>query len=838
MIRGYRRRPTAADVRRAALVPILAAWTLAASALPVPTLAADGISILSTDQTDVNGDGRPDVIAIDAAFITPRDRIVVFDGDGSMSRSKDWRQATDFHADTWLYDIGADGSTQLIVRYALESGHSVAYVYDDRDGDGEVAHVINGIQIDVTESPYWTARIESAADWYRPDGSLDLGLSILLDGPIPTLDRAPEEFIRDFMPHDGVADVSFTSVTSTDGVARYAVRRLLARAPADWSFERAWLWSNVGRFPTHPNARAFFPFLPAPTDPQDPANIGLRYFDLPPDLVVDWERGVITAVKLDGYPIGRGYHMNSNSYMKSGEISAPSFESPQAYYDLAGDSDGYADLHIRFFTRPESDKAMYTVPNADSRPWQAIGYDWNLFGPATLRWDYKISVAGDQRIDSVVRFDDFGLRTVPYDDLPEWVTSHEWKLTTLLAREGEGYQSSEGLYEWMANTGDDPEGDPERAFAATEATLGYMFGASVVVPDAFFQNAHVGFRAERRLERQGRPELYLSAIDKKLHLVGAEAGVWNVDGRTSIHYDNVMGTDHLDHWQVRDGDAVRSELYALPGWLLYQDHQRVLLKKTDVTPALLVTEPPTDRTSWSAMAKAVAGNAPDFAPDDLLSMYQHIRGRTWRVQGASISAVRPTKGGFRFLIDLRANARIPASLPFSLSRDTTGPVVVEHSKGWRTDPLTPAAIALSLDVSSATALRENAVRVRLSNTGLDDVRRGALELVAATPEGDSSVVDLAEVSVDGAGTISRSLMWVPRAGGTWTLTARLRLPDGAIVVGPHTRVDVTAEDSPPPVAVLAASTGYETPLLVSTAVIAFSLLLGSVVWSATRRGAG
>ena len=821
------------------VVLILAAWTVIGGAVPAPARAADdGLTILSTTQEDVNDDGRPDVTTVDAAFITSHDRVAVFDGDASMVPSNDWRRATDFRADTWLYDIGADGSAQLVVRYTVEGGRSVAYVYDDRDGDGEVTHSIDGPHVRVMESPYWTARIESAADWYRPDGSLDLRVSILLDGPIPTLDRAPEEFIRDFMPHDGIADVSFTSAAGADGVATYAIRRLLAPAPPDWSFERAWLWSNEGRFPTHPNPRAFFPFLPAPTDAQDPANIGLRYFDRPPDLVVDWERGVITAVKLDGYPIGRGYHMNSNSYIKPGEISAPSFESPQAYYDLAGDNDGYPDLHIRFFTRPAFDKAMFTVPNADSRPWQAIGYDWNLFNPGTLRWDFKVSVAGNQDIDSLVPFDAFGLRTVPYADLPAWVDSREWKLTTLLAREGEGYQSSEGLYEWMADTGDDPEGDPERAFAARDATLGYMVGASTVPPSAFFQNARVGFRAERRLEQPGRPELYLSAIDKKLHLVGAEAGIWNVDGRMSIHYDRVISTDHLDHWQVRDDHGLRSELYALPGWLLYQDRQRVLLKKADVAPALLVTRPPTDHATWSAMAEALKGNKADVAPDDLLSMYQQFRGRTWAIDGASIAGLRPTDGGFRFIIDTSTTARIPPNLPFDLTGQGTGRVVVEHTRDWRSAALTPPDIRLSLSVSRPTALRENAVQVDVSNVGLEDVSRAALELVAAEPDGSSGVVDSVDLPVRGGQTASPVLGWVPRVGGTWTLTPRLRLPDGEIVVGRHTQIHVAPEDAPLPATVLAASTSYETALLVSTAVVAFSLLLGGVVWSTTRRDPG
>src|SRR5262245_26744913 len=75
----------------------------------------EGVTIFSVTQQDLNGDGRPDLTIIDCAFATAHDRIYVVDQGGDMRASTNWREATDFRNDVWLYDIGARGSVQLIV---------------------------------------------------------------------------------------------------------------------------------------------------------------------------------------------------------------------------------------------------------------------------------------------------------------------------------------------------------------------------------------------------------------------------------------------------------------------------------------------------------------------------------------------------------------------------------------------------------------------------------------------------------------------------------------------------------------------------------------------------
>jgi hypothetical protein len=500
----------------------------------------NGVTIYNVTQQDLNSDGKPDVTVIDCAFATNRDRIYVYDQGNDMRSSTDWQESTDFSNDIWLYDIGRDGSIQLVVRYQMEENHDTAYVYDDINHDGHVSVERIGTQVKILESQYWTARIISDSNWLLTDGRINLNVTIQLDGPVTTLDRAPVEYINNWLTHDGLIDVEFEEVAGQDGIAQYAVKRLLTDSPQDWNFERTGLFSNEGHYPTGPQERAFWPFLPvAPDVIHDPRFVYLRYFDLPPDVKVDWIAGKALGVELLGYPIGDGYHFNDNRYIAKGKVNDVAFESPQAYYDLANNHDPFSEMHVRFFTHPPDDRTMWSLPGFQGIPWQSISYDWNLFNLGSFRWDFKVGLGGNYTIDSVIRFRDFAVRSVPFQKLPYWITDRTWKMTTFVAREGDGYQSSEGIYEWQTDTGDDPEVNQDRTFKARNATFGYMLGVLDQPPDSFFQTTHLGFRAERHFADPIKPRLYFSPLDRKLHLEGAETGVWSVDQHRILHYANL-----------------------------------------------------------------------------------------------------------------------------------------------------------------------------------------------------------------------------------------------------------------------------------------------------------
>jgi hypothetical protein len=791
------------------------------------------LRILGVTQRGGNGDGNPDVTIIDGAFVTDHDQILVFDGDGDMSAGTDWRTVTDFMDDTWVYDIGADGSAQVIVRYQTSGGRSVASIYDDRDGDGRVAYRSSGTGVLIDESPYWTARITSApGGWFLPDGHPNLNVRIDVDGPIPTLDRAPDYYLTDYMPHDGRPDVSFEEVADPDGVATYALRRLLAPSPYDWGFGRAWLWGNAGRYPTAPSSRAFFPFLQVPVDPQDPSQSRVRYFDRPPNVAVDWSKGSVTGVGLEGYPIGDGYHFNSNDYITPGAINDVSFESPQAYYDLAQRHDAFPTAHIRFFTRPPEDPTMFSLPNARNEPWQAVAYDWNVASPGSLRWDFKVSVAGNYTIDDIVHFPDFDVRTVPYDNLPYWITERDWKLTTFLAREGPGYQSSEGLYEWMADTGDDPVGNPARADEARAATLGYMQGAVDAPPDAYFQTTYPGFRAERHFATAQPPKLYFSPIDRKVHLFGAESGIWTIDDRLVIRSDAIGGGPYLNHWRSFEDGFQRRELYAGADTLLYTDASTVTLVRARVPPSLSEALPPRNHSDWLSFRDALFANERRFQPDDFPAMLSQFNGSRVEVKGATASDIREVAGGFRFVITLRPGFRVRGRDVLRLARLSSGSYVVAESRGsYSVLPLTPPAVGLGVAARSASVLEQTTVRVTLDNHGRQDLPGASLDVVAMSPAGQTTTIATRTVALASGLPIEPSVDWAPPSAGTWTLIASVRDPGGALVARASTRLSVASSPYATPTVVASLTTAPVDVLLLFALLVAFGAVVGTWLWS-------
>jgi hypothetical protein len=788
----------------------VAALLLAVVAPPV--LAKDAaLSITSVSQQDLDGDGQPDVTVIDVPFVTKHDRIFVYDTGNDMVESTNWRIATDFDNDTWVYDIGSDGSAQLIVRYGREAGHAVAYVYDDRWGGGGVAFEVSGKQVVVTESPFWTARLVSNGDWLLPDGRVNLNLHADLDGPIATFDRIPAFYVADHMQHDGTSDVAFDEVADGTGNGRYAVKRLLARSPPDLGFERAGLWSNEGRYETAPYRHAFFPFLPG-IAADEPADVNLRYFDRPPRLAVDWEKGTITGIRLDGYPIGHGFHFNDSDYIVPGAINNVSFESPQAYYDLLKDRDRFPDVHVRFFTRPAGDEAVWAYPTAQERPWQVVSYDWKLFDTRSLRWDFKLAGAGNyEDIREPVQFGDFAVRMVPFDKLLHWITDRTWKLTTFLAREGDGYDSSEGLYEWMPDSGDDAR-NSERAFGARDASFAFMLGASATPPAEFFTSTYPGFRAERRFAEPNRFGLYFSPIDHKLHLLGAEAGIWNIDGREQLRYENLGGGSYLDHWVFRPrGGGVR-DVYATKDWLIYSDGTKVVLKKATVAPSLFETLPPRDRSEFLSQKQRLLDEAPAFARTDLLAMVRQFAGPEWEIDGGEIREFRRSGDRFRFVLTLRPGFSTQDGDPVRLRGLGAGEYVVTYDRGFEIQRLTPPDLSVLVVTNGIRALRQNAIEVGVTNRGLEDLPGAMVELWAASGKAPDSKVATTTTSVLSGESVSAVLPWAPPAAGAWTLKVLVRSADGEVIS--QTR-SVTVDSSvTASVADIAAATTTPTSLLV------------------------
>jgi hypothetical protein len=784
----------------------------------VQPASVGGQGTLTLTQRDVNDNGRPDVAVIDCAFVTDHDRIIVLDQAGDMPFATDWEQATDFRDDIWLYDIGADDSVQLIVVYRLEEGVETAYLYDDQDGDGKVRYQQKGTRIVIQESPYWTARVRSGSSWFLPDGRLNLDVLMEIDGPVP-FDRMPEPLRagspRPYtMPHDGNIDAEFEMVAGADGIAQYALKRWLpppaegmngrrSIGPASAVFERLHLWGNEGRYPTQAHGNAFFPFLPArvPSDPD------LRYFDLPPHLAIDWAQARVTGFGLAGYPIGHGWHFNSNQLLLKGELNRVDFESPHAYYDLAGEKDAYPELHIRL-------EIIDLPAKARAVAMYGVSYDWRMREAPDLTWDYKVDLGGIQQIDSAVHFRDFDLQMVPFEQLPWWVTQQNWAYGVLVAREGQGYESSEGIYEWYSLAGvvadtsapaDSPYG---LVPGSSSGQRRYLAGLEVQSPARYYERIRAGFRGEYADLLENPVALYYSPVDHKLHLLGARQGVWNIDGRSEVRYANLDGDRYLDQWLYLEEGETRRQLNRAGGYLIYSGERRVVLKGADTPPAAteasFETLPPRDHEEWLALRQQLEADRHGFSPGDFAAMVAEFTGPEWRVEGAEMRDLRLDNGGFRFFLRLLPGFRASGANGPDLAGLSPGEYVVSYAGQFDVRPATRAHVELvpgtfRLSQPAPVALEPVQVEALLNNAGLEDLPN--LWVQAYARQAGQPPIPIAETEVALLAGQPRpvSFAWTPGAGGEWQVSLVWGAGQeamGSSTAGPTLTVDVRPSPRP------------------------------------------
>lgn len=201
----------------------------------VPTTAAapaQAVQILQVTQQDRDQDGAPDLTIIDASFVTQSDRVLVYDGadgDGNMQTGSDWQQVTDFRDDTWIFDVGADGTAQLVIQFSHENGTTTAELYSDQNSDGTIAYEVRGRDVLVREDPLRPPlTVTVQGDWMRTDGRLNWNLLFQADGGSVQLGTGLPDIIRSSLRlnSDPDAEMEFKD-ENDDGIPEYGVYRFI-----------------------------------------------------------------------------------------------------------------------------------------------------------------------------------------------------------------------------------------------------------------------------------------------------------------------------------------------------------------------------------------------------------------------------------------------------------------------------------------------------------------------------------------------------------------------------------------------------------------------------------
>ena len=561
------------------------------------------ISKVSITQLDEDEDGTPEITILDTSFYSPKDRIIVLDGAQNMVWGDDPYLVTDFTDDVWIFDAGADGTAQLIVDFNVQEGKYIALVYDDMNGDGRVSYNQAGDQVIIDESNYWHVKVETSHPWKEAGGLFDTNVTFYVDANSTT-----KPGMSSTKGNDGIVDYEINiGDKNGDGINDYYLN------------DKSIVYVQAkARKPTPYTNIVFWPLLVSKHAYEE-----YRYFDHPPVMAIDWQTGTIDRMGILGYPIEDGYHIYSWLSLEKGMVNAANFENPMAYWDMANDQDGWPELQVRFQEAIANDPYFPSYPKQGSvkTPNVEVNYSWDQNNDN--RWDYKINLNANYSIDEVVDFPDFAVKSVPYEELIPWVRNRSWDIAMLIF-DGSPSQDSEGMFGkgWMIDRGYYDGESVEPAGVSTQ----YMVGFSDQPPYKYYQDIQEFMRGEYNFQYFDTPKVYLSSLDRQLHLYKAQSGVWNLGDGKYVRYANLDGDAYLDQWMDEQDGNVIQQLNYNDGFFVYNGNSSVVLKQTKVEPAVFETQPPGSNKEWLTLDAQLKASQATLSPTDFTGMLAQMDG--------------------------------------------------------------------------------------------------------------------------------------------------------------------------------------------------------------------
>jgi hypothetical protein len=750
----------------------------------------------SVTYADGDGDGHPDRLRADCRFDEETTgAIVIFRRGDAMQPGAHPALGGDLVDDIWIFDTSADGTAELVMIFHTEGAASVADLYDARQDPEGIEYNWESGDFTLDNDARPIVRALAPDGWWVKGSQTNFNLDIYVDGPVEAV-LADQTEVGSWAKTDGLDDVVI-HVRDLDDDGRPDLDWRTHNAPDAWAHARSFLMVNhrddeVTISPVFP-----WPYLGGESFGylmNSPSGLGQ------PPIQMDWQAGHITAI--GEFVASRAndgqWFVYSPREIKAGIVNEPNFENPFAWYDLAQDGDRRPELAVRVVHYAANDEYYYQ--GRLSQPVNLIRYSWDQDNDDS--WDYKLGLIGNYEIDSVVSFPEFQVRTVPYEEVPNWVVERPWDVALFVAPEGLQV-SGEGIYLW----------DP------TELLVHYYLGFSdvfepvdaEVVADnennlmGDFPHIKVGFRGEYQLALRERPILYFSAVDRKMHLLKAEAGVWKLDDSVEIHYADLDGDGYLDSWRQTRGWELQRQLYALGGYVVHAGDGMVLLKAAKVPLSFFETLPPGDHEEWLQVKRQLETYSVDFAPDDFEAMAAQFEGPEWRVQGASMRSFRADGEGFRFVLDLQPGFTVSGSGGPDLTGMVAGAYIVRYQDKFDLWPLTPAQLevvpgSFHLGEPSPVALQPVWIEATLQNHGLEDAPDLYVRAYAEGTGGQPDFVAENEIALLAGESVPVRFEWIPSTPGQWRVSLEWSLAtDGEPTLGPGQSVatlDVQVASSP------------------------------------------
>lgn len=819
----------------AALLLLLGALTLRPSYAAEPEICTSGSAI------DSDRNGQPDALRLSCAYATERDTITIYPRTATLDPEADWRTSLDTEQALWVFDAGSDGSANLIIDFRRDGQALVAELYDDLNDDGRVSFELQGGRPTITERALrmaraaWSVRVTAPDGWWVKDGRVNFNLSIAVDGPVRATFGPDITYTR--MVLDGQPDVA-VDVTDPDhnGVPDTDVRRLLMELPSldgyyrsnimvnegdqDVPMENSIVWPYLGS--TFAALRGYNPTVTEVFRGRGGRSYGIvrDYHENPAPLQVEWERSKIQYI--GEFVASRGgeqqWFVYSLAATPPGTVSTTNFESPFAFYDLAADRDGIPELSVRHVGYAPEDR--FYANGLVKHGVRIVRYSWDQDNNQS--WDYKLGlISRSPVITDTVTVGATTLNVLPYDRLAQFSVEQPSDAVTFVAQETPNAWTTEGIYQW-----DD----------SPNLSSSYLAGVGTRIPNDDFGTIAAGYRGEINLDYHQPPQLYFSPVDRKLHLLGAEQGVWNSGTKGELYSRDTDRDGYLDQWThtqvITTTEMITrsQQLNISRSHLIYADADGIVLRQAVVPLGSWTVTPPATHAEWQQLGAALAREEPAPAPGDLRAMIAPFPGPEQRISGATVRDYRASDDQFRFVLDLQPGFKTAGAALLPRTSLAPGSYVVSYDGELRVTPLTPPAISATLTDAPLRELEPSLLKLTLRNDGLEDVSDALIEVWAQPTGGEATVVTSDTLSLLGQETITVKLPWTPRRPGAWTLTPTLRQGDQQPVslqpaqqtVLPQTPIDAGR------VVATSTSAGMRPALVTGLAV--FALVAALIVW--------
>lgn len=440
-----------------------------------------------------------------------------------------------------------------------------------------------------------------------------------------------------------------------------------------------------------------------------------------PPIVVDWKTGRVTMFSeiVSVRSENSSYDFYSLTPVRIGQKNTPDFETPWALYDLSGKGQGYPDLLIRtehyYADDPYSDGVSARLLGSPGIPKanEDIRYSW-ADHPGNDLFNYKIDVFGFHPYPGYVPIMNGHtyIKAPSHRAYPHWIIDHRWPLATFVDTNGGGYQTSEGIYDW-----------------ASRVSPGYWLGQTTRPNLSEFQTIRTGFRGEYRIGLAHRPRLYISPVDRRLHLLYAQGGLWNLGAGWMVKEGNLTGGPYIDEWNLLKQQGHRSDVR---GRLLVVGNVGIsstangtvrIATLKDPSPEIDILDPPTSHRTWMTFRSTVHRLATGRNPYKLGDWLAAIPGHHLTLQDAAISALHEQNGVLRFTLAVNSK-RVQGSLTGLSLPKQSGQYAVRYNiqkQTWSILRASPPVIHGTVIVGRRLqTLKPERIRVGAANSGISD----------------------------------------------------------------------------------------------------------------------